>query len=65
MKENYNTIKEAVAAAYAALERAEEIALETGQGFSFSPVYGMGGYFDPEEIDEDTDSHWYPSSMGC
>ncbi len=61
----YQTVKEAVAAAYEALNEAERLADETGEGFSFSPCYGMGGFYDPEEEDEDTGSHWYPSSMGC
>lgn len=62
----YKTVKEAVAAATAALEEAERLALETGEGFSFHPCYGMGGYFDPEEENDYTDgSHWFPSSLGC
>lgn len=63
MTKEYKTVEEAVSAAYAALEEAERIALETGKGFS--PVYGMGGYFDPEHENECTDNYWHPSSLGC
>lgn len=61
----FETVKEAVAAAYAALAEAERLATETGESFQFSPAYGMGGYFDPEDEDEDTGGHWFPSSLGC
>ena len=65
MTEKFKTVDEAVAAAYAALAQAEELSLETGEGFSFSPAYGMGGYFDPESVDYDTDQNWRPSSLSC
>lgn len=61
----FKTVKEAVSAAYEALQEAERIADETGEVFSFSPVYGMGGFYDPEEENEDTGNNWYPSSIGC
>lgn len=61
----FKTVKEAVDAAYAALQEAQHLAEETGEGFRFSPEYGMGGYYDPEEENEYTESHWYPSSLGC
>lgn len=32
--------------AYAAIHKAEEIADEYGEGFSFSLAYGMGGYYE-------------------
>lgn len=59
------TLKEAVAAAYAALSEAEDIALATGESFIFEPVYGMGGYFDPESENEDNGTYWHPSSTSC
>lgn len=65
MSTEYKTVKEAVAAAYAALEAAERLADETGEAFHFSPCYGMGGYYDPGEQNEYTDNSWYPSSVGC
>jgi hypothetical protein len=65
MMTEFKTVSEAVAAAYEALGEAERIALETGEGFSFSPAYAMGGYFDPESIDEDMGTHWRPSSLNC
>ena len=61
----FKTVSEAVAAAYAALAAAEDLALETGEGFNFSQAYGMGGYFDPEEENEYTGDNWFPSSLGC
>lgn len=61
----FKTVQEAVTAAYAALEEAERLAEETGEGFRFSPEYGMGGYYDPEDENEYTGSHWFPSSIGC
>ena len=65
MSQEYKTVKEAVAAAYAALEQAQHLADETGEGFSFSPTYGMGGYYEPGEENEYTGDSWYPSSLGC
>lgn len=61
----YKTVQEAVAAAYEALNEAERLADESGEGFRFSPEYGMGGYFNPEEENEYTGSNWFPSSLGC
>jgi hypothetical protein len=61
----FKTVREAVAAAEFALEQAERLALESGEGFRFSPEYGMGGYFDPKEENEYTGSNWFPSSLGC
>jgi hypothetical protein len=61
----FKTVKEAVEAAYAALAEAEQLALESGEGFGFHPTYGMGGYFDPEEENEYTGDNWFPSSLGC
>lgn len=61
----FKTVKEAVSAAYEALQEAERIADETGEGFNFSPVYGMGGYYDPGEENEYTENSWFPSSLGC
>lgn len=61
----YKTVQEAVEAAYDALNQAEQLADETGEGFGFSPVYGMGGYYEPGEVNECTDNAWFPSSLGC
>lgn len=65
MMSEFKTVSEAVAAANAALAEAERLSLETGEGFGFHPCYGMGGYFDPEEENEYTGDHWFPSSLGC
>lgn len=61
----FKTVKEAVAAAYDALAQAEDLAIKTGESFSFSPAYGMGGCFDPEEENEYTGDNWFPSSLSC
>lgn len=61
----FKTVSEAVAAAQAALEEAERLSLETGEGFGFYPAYAMGGYFDPEEENEYIGGNWFPSSLGC
>lgn len=61
----FKTVSEAVAAAYAALEEAEQLASESGEGFGFYPTYGMGGYFDPEEENDQTGNNWFPSSLSC
>lgn len=61
----YKTVQEAVSAAYEALQEAEQLADETGEGFRFSPCYGMGGYYEPGEENEYTDNAWFPSSLGC
>lgn len=42
-------IAQHVADAHASLEAAEALAMEHDMAFSFSPAYGMGGYFDGEE----------------
>ncbi len=62
LKEHLNKL---VALAQASLDEAEAFATKHGLGFSFQPEYGMGGYFSGEEICDDTDSHWFPSSVGC
>ena len=64
MTNEFKTVDEALAAAYAALNAAEELATEAGESFYFSPAYGMGGSFDPEEV-SDNDDHWFPSSLSC
>lgn len=61
----FKTVEEAVKAAHEALAEAEALADETGKGFPFSVEYGMGGYYDPEEENEYTGTHWHPSSVGC
>lgn len=65
MTTEFKTIEEAVKAAHDALAEAERLADETGRGFNFNVVYGMGGYYDPEEENENTGTHWYPSSQSC
>ena len=56
---------EAVQKIYDAIEEAEKISLETGEDFGLSVEYGMGGYFDPTEENDETGSHWFPSSLSC
>ncbi|QHJ84336.1 MAG: hypothetical protein [Caudoviricetes sp.] len=58
-------LQEAVKKIYEAVAEAESISNETGESFSLDIVWGMGGYYDPEEYNEDMDSHWYPSSQSC
>ena len=58
-------LQEAVKKIYEAIAEAEAISDEIGEGFSLEVEYGMGGYYDPEEYNEDMDSHWYPSSQSC
>ena len=41
-------LSKAVDAVYLALEEAVKISDEVGEGFDFSPVYGMGGYYTPK-----------------
>ena len=45
--------------AYEALYSATCLADEYEMSFSFSPEYGMGGYYDGEE------GNWNPSSQSC
>jgi hypothetical protein len=54
------------------LRACEKFADEHKLGFSFSPAYGMGGYYngDPEERYDpygygDEPPAWSPSSVGC
>ena len=65
LKEASEKISECVSEAYAALERAEAIADEFNVGFSFSPFYGGGGYYNPEETSEYSEDHWHSSSHSC
>lgn len=44
---------------YALLRECENLAKEAEICFRFSPVRGMGGYFDGE------DQEWLPSSQSC
>lgn len=55
---------------YDALRAAEDFAEEHKLGFSFSPAYGMGGYFDGEQVGGtnewgDESDGWNPSSQSC
>ncbi len=66
-------LAEKVAEAYAALDAAKVIANEHGLEFSFSPAYGMGGYYTGKDEhwdgsdDDDWESSygWSPSSQSC
>lgn len=58
-------LNEAVQKIYDAIEEAEKISLETGVDFGLDVEYGMGGYFDPNEENEVTGSHWFASSLSC
>jgi hypothetical protein len=52
-------IADLVVEAYSAINEAESLADEHGLDFSFSPAYGMGGWYDGE------DQCWNPSSQSC
>ena len=65
MTTKFKTVEEAVKAAYEALAEAEQLADETGKGFRFSPEYGIGGYYDPEDENENTGTNRHPSSLSC
>lgn len=48
------------------LEKAKTIADKYNVSFRFSPAYGMGGSYDPDEWDSsDSSSGWRPSSQSC
>ncbi len=53
-----------VAEAIAALDKATEFADEHKLEFHFSPTYGMGGWYGPDDED-DGSNRWYPSSQSC
>lgn len=59
MKQGQALLSQKVNEAYDALTEAQQIADEHGLSFSFSPEYGMGGYYDGE------DAEWNPSSQSC
>ena len=52
-------ISEKMAHVYATIKECEELAIETGIGFRFRHVWGMGGYYDGET------EEWLPSSQSC
>jgi len=59
-------LNDAVAAAYAALAKAEKIADELEIEFSFEPAYGMGGWYCPEGCASSiSEVGWNPSSQSC
>lgn len=58
-KELQAELGELVKQAEIALVEAERFADKHGLDFSFSPAYGMGGYYDGEE------GEWNPSSESC
>jgi len=59
-------LNDAVAAAYAALAKAEKIADELEIEFSFEPAYGMGGWYHPTGSSDGYDEKgWNPSSQSC
>jgi len=68
-KKNVAELSRLVAAAEAALTAATNYADEHKLGFSWSPFYGGGGYYegDPEErySDYGEDTGWSSSSHGC
>lgn len=60
----YKTVEEAIDAAYEALNIAEKLADERGDGFSFEPAYGMGGTYYTAEETERYDGVGYNLSAG-
>lgn len=58
-------LDDAVKKIYEAIEEAEAISKETGESFRLSVEYGMGGYYEPSEENEDFGGHWFPSSQSC
>lgn len=67
-EEAVKDIAACVAAAYEALAKAEQIADEYELSFSFSPAYGMGGYYSGNKDDRDEydpDNGWSSSSQNC
>lgn len=59
-------IAELVARAEDAIRKAEALADEHGLEFSFSPAYGMGGYYVGAGADNTwSEQGWNPSSMSC
>jgi hypothetical protein len=50
---------------YAAVRHAEDWAKEHQVSFSLEIEYAMGGYYDPTQENEYTESFWFPSSIGC
>lgn len=65
-KEAVAKIATLVQQAYDALNKAEVIADEYKLGFSFSPAYGMGGYYEGDESERYYgDDGWNPSSQSC
>lgn len=59
-----------VAAFNKALAEAENFAIKHKLDFSISPSYGMGGYFDGEQVGEKNEwgeesDGWNPSSQSC
>lgn len=59
IKEANAQIAQFVAEAYAAIEKAKEVADKHNLWFSFEPAYGMGGDYDGAE------GEWNPSSQSC
>ena len=49
MENKENTVAYWVQKAHDAIHEAENIADETGVGFTFSVEYGMGGYYNPKK----------------
>ena len=61
---NKTDLVEAVQKVYEALDEAIAISKEIGEGFDFTPTYGMGGYYEPVgNLHENIG--WNPSSLGC
>lgn len=58
-------LENAVSKIYEAVREAQEISNKTGESFRLSIEYGMGGYYDPTDENDDLDSNWWPSSLSC
>ena len=58
-------LENAVSKIYEAVREAQEISDKTGESFHLSIEYGMGGYYDPTDENDDLDSNWWPSSLSC
>ena len=65
-KKASNEIAEQLKIADEAVAKAMAISDVSGVEFSLDiGGYGMGGWYDPENKQEYTESHWHPSSMSC
>ncbi len=58
-------IDELVKEAYAKITEAEELSEQSGLEFYFSPAYGMGGTYYPENNAWEVSPGWSASSQSC